>query len=178
MEQNHTGLTMVSLPAPFPSPAPSPQHSGLGPHHQVPDAGHHAAKSTGPVRPGRHPRAPDRLFAHAGKRASSWAGGGRRGCCDAGKAASCTQCTSKLLLGPCPCRRRCCLQVYGADEAFVTGTFAGQIPVREVDGRGIGPSGRGTGRGPMVLRLQRLYQELCDAAAAAGRTPVAECWQG
>ena len=25
--------------------------------------------------------------------------------------------------------------VYGADEAFVTGTFAGVVPVREVDGR-------------------------------------------
>ena len=25
--------------------------------------------------------------------------------------------------------------VYGADEAFVTGTFAGIVPVREVDGR-------------------------------------------
>ena len=29
-------------------------------------------------------------------------------------------------------------QVYSADEAFVTGTFAGQIPVTEVDGRVIG----------------------------------------
>ena len=28
--------------------------------------------------------------------------------------------------------------VYGADEAFVTGTFAGLVPVREVDGRTIG----------------------------------------
>ena len=27
--------------------------------------------------------------------------------------------------------------VYGADEAFVTGTFAGLAPVREVDGRQI-----------------------------------------
>ena len=43
--------------------------------------------------------------------------------------------------------------VYGADEAFVTGTFAGIVPVREVDGRQI------TCRGPMVERLQRLYGE-------------------
>ena len=43
--------------------------------------------------------------------------------------------------------------VYGADEAFVTGTFAGIVPVREVDGRHL------TGRGPMVERLQRLYAE-------------------
>ena len=30
------------------------------------------------------------------------------------------------------------LQVYGADEAFATGTFAGLLPVVEVDGRRIG----------------------------------------
>ncbi|MPZ95952.1 MAG: aminotransferase class IV [Propionibacteriales bacterium] len=46
--------------------------------------------------------------------------------------------------------------VYGADEAFVTGTFAGIVPVREVDGRVIG-DGR---RGPMVQRLQGLYADL------------------
>ncbi|HMB69327.1 MAG TPA: aminotransferase class IV, partial [bacterium] len=46
-------------------------------------------------------------------------------------------------------------QVYGADEAFVTGTFAGQVPVREVDGRTIG----GGGRGPVTARLQELYAE-------------------
>ena len=43
--------------------------------------------------------------------------------------------------------------VYGADEAFVTGTFAGIVPVREVDGRSL------TCRGPMVERLQRLYAD-------------------
>ena len=43
--------------------------------------------------------------------------------------------------------------VYGADEAFVTGTFAGIVPVREIDGRQL------TCRGPMVERLQRLYVE-------------------
>src|SRR5215213_7665912 len=43
--------------------------------------------------------------------------------------------------------------VYGADEAFVTGTFAGIVPVREVDGRSL------TCRGPMVERLQQLYAE-------------------
>ncbi len=45
--------------------------------------------------------------------------------------------------------------VYGADEAFVTGTFAGLAPVREVDGRRIGSGARG----PMVERLQSLYLE-------------------
>jgi len=41
--------------------------------------------------------------------------------------------------------------VYGADEAFVTGTFAGIVPVREIDGRKL------ICRGPMVERLQKLY---------------------
>jgi branched-chain amino acid aminotransferase len=49
--------------------------------------------------------------------------------------------------------------VYSASEAFVTGTFAGVVPVRSVDGRVIG-DGR---RGPVVERLQGLYRELVDA---------------
>ncbi|MGD2009354.1 MAG: aminotransferase class IV [Cellvibrionales bacterium] len=48
------------------------------------------------------------------------------------------------------------MQTYSAEEAFVTGTFAGLTPVFEIDGRQIGT---GT-RGPMVDRLQALYQEL------------------
>ena len=47
-------------------------------------------------------------------------------------------------------------EVYAADEAFVTGTFAGVVPVHTVDGRTIG-DGR---RGPMVERLQGLYRDL------------------
>jgi branched-chain amino acid aminotransferase len=43
--------------------------------------------------------------------------------------------------------------VYGADEAFVTGTFAGIVPVREIDGREV------ECRGPVVERLQRLYAD-------------------
>jgi hypothetical protein len=62
-------------------------------------------------------------------------------------------------------------QVYSAGEAFVTGTFAGQIPVKAVDGRAIG-SGR---RGPVVQRLQQLYKELCDSEAAGGRVAVDDC---
>ena len=53
--------------------------------------------------------------------------------------------------------------VYAAREAFVTGTFAGVVPVRSVDGRTIG-DGR---RGPAVERLQTLYRELVDADVAA-----------
>jgi branched-chain amino acid aminotransferase len=52
--------------------------------------------------------------------------------------------------------------VYSADEAFVTGTFAGLVPVHTVDGRTIG-TGR---RGPMVARLQGLYRELVAADVA------------
>ncbi len=54
--------------------------------------------------------------------------------------------------------------VYGADEAFTTGTFAGVVPVRELDGRVFG-DGR---RGPMVERLQGLYRQLV-VADVAGR---------
>ncbi len=47
--------------------------------------------------------------------------------------------------------------VYGADEAFVTGTFAGVVPVTEVDGRKLT-----SGRGPMVEKLQHLYRDLVE----------------
>ena len=47
-------------------------------------------------------------------------------------------------------------EVYGADEAFVTGTFAGVVPVRVIDGRLVGDGKPG----PMVARLQGLYQGL------------------
>jgi len=55
--------------------------------------------------------------------------------------------------------------VYGADEAFVTGTFAGIVPVREVDGRQL------TCRGPMVERLQRLYAERVERDIAEQPRP-------
>ncbi|MEM6476252.1 MAG: aminotransferase class IV [Pseudomonadota bacterium] len=51
--------------------------------------------------------------------------------------------------------------VYGADEAFVTGTFAGVVPVTEIDGRALTAS-----RGPMVGRLQGLYRALMDRDVA------------
>jgi branched-chain amino acid aminotransferase len=57
--------------------------------------------------------------------------------------------------------------VYSAREAFVTGTFAGVVPVRSVDGRTIG----GGRRGPLVERLQALYRELVDADVAARAAP-------
>lgn len=52
--------------------------------------------------------------------------------------------------------------VYGADEAFVTGTFAGVVPVTEVDGRKLTPA-----RGPMVERLQEHYRGLMDRDVTA-----------
>lgn len=45
--------------------------------------------------------------------------------------------------------------VYSASEAFVTGTFAGVVPVTSVDGRTIGNGSRG----PVVTRLQQLYAD-------------------
>ncbi|MCP5391971.1 MAG: aminotransferase class IV [Sphingomonadaceae bacterium] len=53
--------------------------------------------------------------------------------------------------------------VYGADEAFVTGTFAGVVPVTEADGRRLTE-----GRGPMVERLQGLYKALMDRDVRGG----------
>jgi len=47
--------------------------------------------------------------------------------------------------------------VYGADESFVTGTFAGLVPVNEVDGRSIGTQ---PGAGDVTRRLQALYLEM------------------
>ncbi|MEO3433435.1 aminotransferase class IV [Inquilinus sp. CAU 1745] len=49
-------------------------------------------------------------------------------------------------------------QVYSADEAFVTGTFAGLVPAISADGRTIG-SGR---LGPVTKRLRTLYAGLMD----------------
>ena len=57
--------------------------------------------------------------------------------------------------------------VYGADEAFVTGTFGGLTPVTEVDGRPIGAGGPG----PLTVRLMRLYAEaVAEAASRTGGT--------
>ena len=47
--------------------------------------------------------------------------------------------------------------VYSADEAFITGTFAGTTPVREVDGRVIESL-----NGPLTQRLSGLYKQLVD----------------
>lgn len=50
------------------------------------------------------------------------------------------------------------MEVYSADESFVTGTFAGVIPVKEVDGRVISKGKRGE----ITQKLQNLYSELIE----------------
>jgi branched-chain amino acid aminotransferase len=64
--------------------------------------------------------------------------------------------------------------VYGADEAFVTGTFGGVVPVHTVDSRRIGedPRPEADARGPMVQRLQSLYRDLVAADVANRRRPA------
>ncbi|WP_342075075.1 aminotransferase class IV [Yoonia sp. SS1-5] len=48
-------------------------------------------------------------------------------------------------------------EAYGADEAFLTGTFGAQTPVAEIDGKAIG-----TGERPMTERIRALYKDLID----------------
>lgn len=54
--------------------------------------------------------------------------------------------------------------VYAAEEAFVTGTFAGVAPVTDVDGRTLGDGQRGA----MVEQLQKLYLALIDRESEGG----------
>lgn len=49
------------------------------------------------------------------------------------------------------------VEAYGADEAFLTGTFGAQTPVSFIDGKKIGSH---DGIGPITARLQNLYREL------------------
>jgi len=53
--------------------------------------------------------------------------------------------------------------VYGADEAFVTGTFGGIMAVRAIDGRALAMAPPGG----LTQRLHALYQNLKDEEAAA-----------
>ncbi len=63
-------------------------------------------------------------------------------------------------------------EVYGADEAFTTGTFAGLVPVASVGGRPIGdPSEAADDRsGPLTRRLRAVVKAL-EAEEARGRAP-------
>ena len=51
------------------------------------------------------------------------------------------------------------VDVYSADEAFLTGTFGGQTPVSKIDGHIIGDGLVG----PMLLRIRKLYKALLIA---------------
>ena len=55
-------------------------------------------------------------------------------------------------------------EVYDADEAFITGTFAGLTPVASVDGRSIGG---GTMPGSVTARLHGLYADLIERVCPA-----------
>jgi branched-chain amino acid aminotransferase len=57
-------------------------------------------------------------------------------------------------------------EAYSAQEAFITGTYAGIAPVTEIDGRPIS-----AGRGPVVERLQQLYLRLIERDIAAQPPP-------
>jgi len=54
------------------------------------------------------------------------------------------------------------VDTYGADEAFLTGTFGAQTPVGEVDGRQIGAGEMG----PMTTRIRGLYKALIERECA------------
>ncbi len=62
--------------------------------------------------------------------------------------------------------------VYSADEAFVTGTYAGLVPVHTIDGRTIGANDAANCLpGPMVKRLREAYALKIADAVKAGRAP-------
>ncbi|MGI9502642.1 MAG: aminotransferase class IV [Geminicoccaceae bacterium] len=55
-------------------------------------------------------------------------------------------------------------EAYGADEAFLTGTFGAQTPVAEIDGKPIGDGER-----PMTQHLRTLYRALIQENTGARR---------
>ncbi len=52
------------------------------------------------------------------------------------------------------------VDTYGADEAFLTGSFGAQTPVSEIDGRAIGDGQLG----PVTARIREAYQKMVGAA--------------
>lgn len=61
---------------------------------------------------------------------------------------------------PCFQKNFSLFDAYGAEEAFVTGSFGGLTPVTEIDGRIISKSVPGS----MTRRLQKLYEQAIEAA--------------
>ncbi|MDR9418647.1 aminotransferase class IV [Gracilimonas sp.] len=66
---------------------------------------------------------------------------------------------------PCHQKNFSLFDVYGADEAFVTGSFGGLTPVTEIDGKIISDSVPGT----MVKRLHQLYENEIKEAIRKGK---------
>ncbi|MCP5096529.1 MAG: aminotransferase class IV, partial [Chloroflexi bacterium] len=66
---------------------------------------------------------------------------------------------------PCYQKNFSLFDLYGADEAFVTGTFGGLTPVTKVDGRIIGNGTYGT----MTRHLDALYDEAIEQAVQAAK---------
>lgn len=54
------------------------------------------------------------------------------------------------------------VDTYGADEAFLTGTFGAQTPISEIDGRKIGTGDMG----PVTMKLRELYKALIEEECA------------
>ena len=54
------------------------------------------------------------------------------------------------------------VDTYGAQEAFLTGTFGAQTPVIEIDGRPIGDGDMG----PVTRRIRGLYYDLIAQVCA------------
>ncbi|WP_417407960.1 D-amino acid aminotransferase [Hoeflea sp.] len=54
-------------------------------------------------------------------------------------------------------------EAYGADEAFLTGTFGAQTPVAEIDGKSIGDGSR-----TVTQRIRGLYKNLLEANTRSG----------
>lgn len=52
------------------------------------------------------------------------------------------------------------VETYGADEAFLTGTFGAQTPVHSIDGRVLADGKTGS----LTLRIRELYKQLIDEA--------------
>ena len=66
---------------------------------------------------------------------------------------------------PCYEKNFSLFDVYGADEAFVTGTFGGVTPVTQIDGRQIGEGKYG----PMAKKLSELYHDLIKREVAKAK---------
>ena len=58
-------------------------------------------------------------------------------------------------------------EAYGADEAFLTGTFGAHPPEAALDGKRIGDR---SGAGPVTRRLQGLFKELVARHCADAAT--------